>query len=236
MLVRRVNFLRASIESEYGDSMKELILVRHGEAEHLIKGLVGGGTDFSLTDGGRKQIELTGKRLKELFGTRIEIMYSSDLKRASESAKIIQSEINVPLTLNSQLREMSRGIAEGMTIEEAKKIRRPLTEPQLDWIPYPEGESWRMMQERASIALNQIKQQSEEVVLLVGHGNLISAIIELWLQLPEDFNLDFVIHPASITVLGVSVWGYREIRKLNETAYLTGEGLDYSSLESDSLS
>jgi broad specificity phosphatase PhoE len=216
--------------------MKELILVRHGEAEHLIKGLVGGGTDFPLTDRGRKQIELTGNRLKELFGTRIEIMYSSDLKRASESAKIIQSEINVPITIDSRLREMSRGIAEGLTIEEAKKIRRPPTEPQLDWIPYPEGESWRMMQERASIALTHIKQKSEEVVLIVGHGNLLSAIIELWLQLPEGFNLDFVIHPASITVLGVSVWGYREIRKLNETAYLSDAGLDASLLESDSLS
>ena len=216
--------------------MKELILVRHGEAEHLIKRLVGGGADFPLTDRGRKQIALTGKRLKELFGTRIKTIYTSDLKRASESATIIQSEINSPITLNPQLREMNRGIAEGMTVEEAKKIRIPLTKPQLDWIPYPEGESWRMMQERASIALTEIKQKSEDVVLIVGHGNIISAIIELWLQLPEDFNLDFVIHPASITVLGESIWGYREIRKLNETAFLTMAGLDASLLESDSLS
>ncbi|MGY5878927.1 MAG: histidine phosphatase family protein [Candidatus Thorarchaeota archaeon] len=216
--------------------MKELILVRHGEAEHIVKGLVGGGSDYPLTNKGRKQAALTGKRLEELYGTRIEGIYSSDLKRASESATIIQNEINAPITMNPQLREMNRGIAEGMSVEEAKKIQLRVTKPQLDWIPYPEGESWRMMQERASKALSEMKQKSEDVILIVGHGNIISSIIELWLQFPEGFNLDFVIHPASITVLGESVWGYREIRKLNETAFLTGAGLDYRNLESDSLS
>jgi len=200
--------------------MKELILVRHGEAEHLMKGLIGGGTDFPLTDRGRRQITLTGQRLKELFGNRIEIIYTSNLKRASESAEIIQNEINIPLRIDSQLREISRGKAEGLTIEEAKKIRRAPTEPLLDWIPYLGGESWRMLQDRASIALTQIQQNSEEVVLIVGHGNLNRAIIESWLQFPDDYILDFVIHPASITVLGVSEWGNREIRKMNETAHL----------------
>lgn len=208
--------------------MKELILVRHGEAEHLAKGIIGGSSDFQLTDRGRKQIALTGKRLKELFGTRIEIIYSSDLKRASESAMIIQKEINVPITFDSRLREMSRGIANGMTVEEAKSIRRPQCEPMLDWIPYPEGESWRMLRERASVALKEIEQKEEEVVLLVGHGNLNCAMIELWLQLPEDYLLDFALQPASITVLGVSVWNHREIRKLNETAHLACAGLEDS--------
>ncbi|MGY5858056.1 MAG: histidine phosphatase family protein [Candidatus Thorarchaeota archaeon] len=216
--------------------MKELILVRHGEAEHIVKGLVSGGSDFPLTNRGRKQAALAGKRLKELFGTRIESIYTSDLKRASETATIIQNEINSPITLNPQLREMKRGIAEGMTIAEAKKIRLPVTKPQIDWIPYHEGESWRMMQERASIALTEIKQKTEDIVLIVGHGNIIASIIELWLELPEGINLDFVIHPASITVLGESIWGYREIRKLNETAFLSSAGLDASLLESDSLS
>ena len=47
--------------------MKELILVRHREAEHLTKRIIGGWTDLLLTDKGRRQIKLTGKRLKELL-------------------------------------------------------------------------------------------------------------------------------------------------------------------------
>lgn len=80
--------------------MKELVLVRHGEPEHLVKGMVGGWTDLPLTDRGRKQIEITANRLKDLFESRIEIIYSSDLVRASESAKIIQERFDVPLVID----------------------------------------------------------------------------------------------------------------------------------------
>ena len=75
--------------------MKELVLVRHGEAEHMVKGISGGWTDLPLTDRGKKQIEITANRLKELFESRIEIIYTSDLMRASESAKIIKGKLEV---------------------------------------------------------------------------------------------------------------------------------------------
>ncbi len=37
--------------------MKELVIVRHGEAEHAVKGIIGGWTNSLLTDRGRQQIE-----------------------------------------------------------------------------------------------------------------------------------------------------------------------------------
>ncbi|MHA1449744.1 MAG: phosphoglycerate mutase family protein [Candidatus Hodarchaeales archaeon] len=43
--------------------MKELILIRHAEAEYLTMGLTGGWTDSKLTDQGFKQARLTGKRM-----------------------------------------------------------------------------------------------------------------------------------------------------------------------------
>ena len=51
--------------------MMELVVIRHGEAEHAVKGIVGGWTDSMLTDRGRHQIEITTDRLKDLFGSRI---------------------------------------------------------------------------------------------------------------------------------------------------------------------
>lgn len=206
--------------------MKELILVRHGEAEHLTKGIIGGWTDLPLTPKGRQQIKLTSKRLKELFGTRIEAMYASDLKRASESAEIILDDFDIPLTIDSQFRELNQGISKDMTREEAKKIENPQSEPLLDWIPYPEGESWRMLQHRVSVVMSQLERKSEDVVLIVGHGNLNSAIIEWWLQLPDEVPVYFTLHPASITWLSISEWGTRQPIKLNETAHLANEGLD----------
>jgi len=208
--------------------MKELILVRHGEAEHLTKGIIGGWTDLPLTDRGRRQVVLTAKRLKDLFGTRIEGMYASDLKRAKESAKLILEEFDIPLIIDPQFRELNLGISKDMIQEEAKKIEVPPSKPLLDWMPYPEGESWRMLQQRVSTAMSDLQQKPEEVVLIVSHGNIMSAIIDWWLQLPEDFLLHFASHTACITWLGISGWGQREIIKMNETAHLSGAGLDDS--------
>ena len=118
--------------------MKELILVRHGEAEHLTKGIVGGWTDLPLTDKGKRQIELTAKRLKELFGTRIEAMYTSDLKRAKDSAKIILEDFAIPFSIDPQFRELNLGLSKDMIREEAMKIETPPTKPLLDWMPLPE--------------------------------------------------------------------------------------------------
>ncbi|MHA2143272.1 MAG: histidine phosphatase family protein [Candidatus Thorarchaeota archaeon] len=207
--------------------MKELVLVRHGEAEHSVKGIIGGWTDSLLTDRGRQQIEFTVPRLKELFDSRIELIYTSDLKRASESAEIIRKQLNCPLIIDSRFRENDwGGIAKGMTFEEAEKLAIPMSEPFRDWKNYPEAESWRMFYDRVASAMSELEQRHEEVVLIVGHGNINCAILEWWLQLPEDVPVDFTFHFASITWLGISFFSHREIRKLNETAHLRSEGLD----------
>lgn len=213
--------------------MKELILVRHGESENLVKGIIGGWLDLPLTDRGRRQTKITANRLKELFESRIEIIYTSDLVRASESAKIIKDKLNIPLVIDSRFRELNRGIAEGMTREEAKKVTIPVSEPLLDWTPYPEAESWRMLQERVASVMLDLEQRKENIVMIVSHGNCSGAIIQWWLQLPEKIVIPTVTHPASITWLGMQEIRdirkvLRVIRKLNETAHLMSEGLDDS--------
>ena len=209
--------------------MKELIVVRHGEAEHAIKGIVGGWTDSILTDRGRHQTEITTTRLKDLYGSRIEKIYTSDLKRATESAEIINRQLGCPLEIDLRFREFNwGGAAQGMTIEEAERLALPVSEPLRDWIPYPEAESWQIMYNRVAEVLSEIEQKKEEVVLIIGHGNTNCAIVEWWLQLPLRFPVDFIFDFASISWLGISHFGQREIRKLNETAHLMDEGLDDS--------
>ncbi|MGY5877249.1 MAG: histidine phosphatase family protein [Candidatus Thorarchaeota archaeon] len=211
--------------------MKELVIVRHGEAEHYVQGIVGGWTDSLLTDRGRRQIEGTAARLIKLFESRIEIIYTSDLQRASESAEIIRKQLDCPLVIDSRFRELNwGGIAQGMNMEEAEGLKNPITEPLRDWISFPEGESWQMLYDRVASALSEIQQEQEEVVLIVGHGNMNCAIVELWLQVPLRFPIDFTFDFSSISWLGISSFGHQEIRKLNETAHLAGKGLDDSIL------
>jgi broad specificity phosphatase PhoE len=205
--------------------LKELILIRHAEAEHLIEGLVGGWTDTKLTELGREQAKCTGAKLTKLLKNKRFTFYCSDLSRSLETAEIIGSQIGIHPIVVKELRELNNGIAANLSREEAIKVKNPITNPIIDWIPYPEAESWRMMHERLSNFIKKIQYDSNEVVLLVSHGNSIISLIHNWLQFPDDMlNISFDIQPCSITYLRTNNWNEKTISKLNDTSHLEHGG------------
>ncbi|MDR3601704.1 MAG: histidine phosphatase family protein [Desulfosporosinus sp.] len=199
--------------------IKNLYLIRHGEAEHLVgEKLTGGWTDSSLTEKGRRQAHETGKRIASLLERSDLKLYCSDLSRASESAEIIGSYLDeYPLPVKA-LREQNNGDAADLSAEEARKISFPMTEPSMDWIHYPHAESWRSFNKRVFEFMNGIEPESEETVIVVSHRRTIIAIIHWWLEFSEDYirKISFDIEPCSITYLRINKWGEKTIAKLNE--------------------
>jgi probable phosphoglycerate mutase len=202
--------------------MKELILVRHGLAQHLVSGLTGGWTNSHLTEIGRLQSVRTGERLSKLLSGSVAELYSSDFHRARETAEIIGKSLSLQPVLVQALRDGNNGIAANRIRVEAEKLRLPMTQPLIDWIPFAEAESWRMMMERAAGFLSGLVERDIDAVILVTHRNVISAIIQWWLRLTEDLisTSDFEADPCSLTRLTVAYWGGRTIIKLNDTAHL----------------
>jgi probable phosphoglycerate mutase len=92
----------------------------------------------------------------------------------------------------------------------------------MDWIPFPKAESLRMMMERAAGFLTSLEARDADAVILVTHRNMISAIIQWWLQLTDELisTTDFEADPCSLTRLTISYWGGRTLIKLNDTAHL----------------
>jgi broad specificity phosphatase PhoE len=207
--------------------MKELILVRHGQSEYMVKGLTGGWTDAPLTELGRNQARLTGQRLLHLLqGNQFQV-YSSDLKRAAETAHIIGEILSKPPVFVPALRELNNGTAASMTREEAERIRHPITDPVMDWIPYPEAESWRMLHNRVVTFMEHIQLQCD-TGLLVAHSMVIVSVIHWWLEFEEDIitRVSFDIDPCSITRLRINTWNEKTISKLNDTSHLPLEGIE----------
>jgi broad specificity phosphatase PhoE len=203
--------------------IKNLYLIRHGEAEHLLgEGLTGGWTDSGLTEKGRMQAHMTGKRIASLLG-RVDVeVYCSDLSRAKETAEIIGSFFDENPLSAKALREQNNGDAANMSAEEARKIAFPMSEPLMDWVHYPNGESWRSFNNRVFEFMNGIEQKSKETVVVVSHRRTILSIIHWWLEFSEVYikKVSFDIDPCSITYLRINKWGEKTISKLNDTFHV----------------
>ena len=212
-------------EKRFTITMKELFLIRHGEAEHQVRGMTGGWTDTKLTELGKKQALKTGQKLKVTLKNKNFQMYSSDLNRASETAETIGKILNSPVLVNSDLREINSGLANNKTLKEAALLELPMTEPLLDWIPYPGGESWRMMKNRVYSFMNAINNDGHGTVIIVSHGMTMIVLVFWWLKLPEEAKISFEFSNCSITELNINERGERTIVKLNDTSHLVS--LDY---------
>ncbi len=200
--------------------MEELYLIRHGEAEHQVGELTAGWTDTNLTRFGQKQAILTGHKLEGILKFKDFQLYSSDLSRASETTEIIADILDTSVNLNPNLREMNNGSAINKTKEEASLLQLPETEPILDWIPYPGGESWRLMKNRIYSFMNEINDKENNTKVIVSHGNPLIVIVFWWLQLPKDAKISFVFDNCSITELNINEWNERTITRLNDTTHL----------------
>lgn len=100
--------------------MKQLILIRHGEAEHLLEGQVGGWTDTKLTEAGKQQAKCTGERLTEILKDTSFNFYTSDLNKAKATAESIGGILGKQPIVVSELREMNNGIAANLAKEDEK--------------------------------------------------------------------------------------------------------------------
>lgn len=199
--------------------MKELILVRHGESVYMVRGLTGGWTDTPLTDKGKKQAHLTGRALQYVIDPFD--FYCSNLQRAAQTAQIIGEALLKQPIFVPELREHNNGIAVNCTREKADKIRHPITEPIMDWIPYPGAESWRNLHTRVTTFMDSIQSQND-LIVIVAHSMVIVSIIHWWLNFTEDIitSVSYDIDPCSITRLTINSWGEKTISKLNDTGHL----------------
>lgn len=195
--------------------IERLIFVRHGESRHHVDGLTGGWTDSALTDRGRRQVAATADHLADLDQSRLGF-FTSDLKRAYETAEIIGEPLGLTPIPVRDLREVNLGEATGLTLEEAEKIRRPPPAvPDPDWSGYAGGESLRMLDARMRRALSQLEDTGYSQVLVVGHGFSGAMLLRAWLALPLQPYVAFDLSPASVSELLINEWSERCIKRLN---------------------
>ena len=97
----------------------EVIFIRHGETDFNKAKLYFGHSDPDLNATGMEQLRNTRILLEKREKTP-DIVFSSDLKRCSQSMEILGIDKRVEKILTEELREVNFGIFEGKTYEEIK--------------------------------------------------------------------------------------------------------------------
>lgn len=154
----------------------DIYLLRHGETDWNREGLLQGHTDIPLNESGRKQVYDTVQKLAST-GVKIDLIVSSPLQRARESAEIATGQLEYPpenIVVEPMLTERGFGAGEGMTLAERDQKfpdkNYPGMEPQTDLI------------KRAGTLFEKIVDtyiESENIsnILLVAHGAVLYALL-----------------------------------------------------------
>ena len=96
-----------------------VILTRHGETKENKKTIVQGHMPGHLSELGKKQAEMVAIRLKD---EKIDFIYSSDLKRAADTAKeIAKYHPDIPIEFTKELRERNLGEFQGKCSKEINR-------------------------------------------------------------------------------------------------------------------
>ena len=94
--------------------MTTLLLARHGETDWNRDGRWQGLSDTRLNDLGREQAQELAAGLDDA----VDVIYSSDLARARETAEIVAARLRLEVRFDSRLRERGFGAWEGLTTTE----------------------------------------------------------------------------------------------------------------------
>jgi broad specificity phosphatase PhoE len=139
----------------------EVVFETHATSEDNEAGIATGWLPGRLSPQGREQARELGRRRRD---DGIAVVFTSDLRRAIETAEIAFAGSPLPVVPDARLRECNYGALNGT----AEPLRRRADHVD---VPYPGGESWRQAVERISGFLEELRQRHEgERVLVIGHS------------------------------------------------------------------
>ncbi len=169
----------------------ELTLMRHGETDmNKQKIIQGAEVNMSLNAVGKEQAKKAAEALK---GKKFDVILTSDLKRAQQTASVIAKSLGLEITAKSPLlRERYAGEWQSMPMEDFwKKVSKKTN---VGWTMTKntpqDGESLEQFMARAKKAQDWIlREYAGKKVLVVSHGGVCKA----WLNLSGQMSYDEVV-------------------------------------------
>ena len=153
----------SDVRAGRNDSMAvDIVFETHGTTEDNEAGIATGWLRGRLSAAGRENASSLGGRRRD---DQIAAVFTSDLRRAVETAEIAFAGSSVPILQDWRLRECDYGLLNGARVAEVHGMR-------LDHLdnPYPGGESWTQATDRVAGFCADLRPRWDgQRVLVIGH-------------------------------------------------------------------
>lgn len=209
-----------------------IYIIRHGETDWNTKRLLQGATDIPLNQNGIEVAELTAEGLKQVH---FDLIFTSPLTRAKQTAEILRGSRDIPVIEEERLREISFGPYEGLCCNrEGYNIPDPaflkFFERPGEYVPPEGGESIAHLCERTTEFLMELVKNpayQEKTILLSGHGAVVKGLLSsITITDLNDFWKGGVHKNCGVTILDVKN-GQITIRQENVIYYDEGRSTNY---------
>jgi broad specificity phosphatase PhoE len=199
----------------------KLILIRHGETEwNKQRRIQGCRSDTRLSPKGLEQADRLAAVLRK---ERMDAIYSSPMKRASETAQIIAEACKLPVHVFNELREIDAGELDGLFERELTGLYETAWKEFRNGnasTPLPGGESLQDVRKRTSWAVDRmLEKHIDGTVVVVAHLLANLAIVCQALDINLGQIARFKQAPASITILELTTQG-NSLLLFNDTCHL----------------
>jgi probable phosphoglycerate mutase len=158
-----------------------IVLVRHGETDWNRERRFQGHADTALNEAGRGQAALLADGLADAD---FAVVYTSPLRRASETAAIVAARLGLDVRPLEALREIDVGDWQGLTVDEVKERHPELQDWRSGWAG---GETYDQLSARVLPALVGLAAaHADERILAVTHAGPVRAALAAGMGLPYD--------------------------------------------------
>lgn len=199
--------------------MKKIITIQHTESVHHNNGMIGSLTDWELSERGHQQAQRLANRLAQTINSEKWKIYTSDLKRAYQTAEYLAKELDLSLQLQPELRERDLGEAVGKSVEWFKERLTPEKTVYDRLISTAESRSdkWK----RLTPLVKAINESHENNIVLVSHGDCLSIFYAIWLGLSvEDLTkINLYGEPCGVSFL-YDDGQKKSIRRLSDMSFV----------------
>lgn len=197
----------------------ELLFIRHGQSGADVLGVHEGRADFALTELGESQATKMANYIAVKYTPNI--ILSSPLIRAKQTATTLQEFIGCKMHFIDDLMEFNNGVLAGLPRKEAA-IKYPFPEGgRPAHVAIQDGESELEFRYRAERVLSKILGDYKDYpcVAIVSHGGMISNLLQAFLKLPNTSGFAFATGDTGIHLVEIKE-DLRVIRFLNKQEHL----------------